>query len=166
MSGGLNVKTKKKSKFKAIQELFRRQDGYNIMPSFLLPVSISSLETCSKTDTEEPGADSEHAVWRCLESKWWMDRHILKVYSDGVFFIAEQWGTAVWTLVLQLINNPTVFVVRGRGDLCHSACGKDALGTVLQTQPVMPGCASPPRRASQSFANWYPWNHPCRVLQQ
>lgn len=22
------------------------------------------------------------------------------------------------------------------------------------------------RRVSQSFANWYPWNHPCRVLQQ
>jgi len=37
-----------------------------------------------------------------------------------------------------------ILVVRGRGDLCHSAFGKDALRTVPETQSVLPGCASPP----------------------
>lgn len=37
-----------------------------------------------------------------------------------------------------------IFVVRGRGDLCHSAFGKDALRTVPETRSVMPGRASPP----------------------
>ena len=37
-----------------------------------------------------------------------------------------------------------VVMVRGRGDLCHSAFGEDALQTVPETQSVMPGYASPP----------------------
>lgn len=37
-----------------------------------------------------------------------------------------------------------MFVIRGRGDVCHSAFGNNALQPVPEAQSVMPGCVSPP----------------------